>query len=498
MSKASDGGGPLWFDEEPLTVSKESAGGSPQPQVPPQDLHAEQCVLGSMLLEAGAAERAFAILRDEDFYRQAHTTIYRAMQSLHRRGEPIDLITVASELRKQPLRDYVTEKEASLLGSALDKCGGPEYLTAIIGEVPTTAHVVKYAETVRELSIRRAVISLGMDSAGDAYYHKFLGRGERPIPTRELIDSVVARGMELEDRLNQQSRVVHFEDLKGSEDRIRASLIDRAQWHRTRPHFGFDPLDRRIMGLPMPGATWLQGLHKMGKTILGNMALLETAYEHRMHTVLFGTEMDLETQTFDRLVKMLIGVGVEDLAASDGYGEPDAQKLEDYLGMVEVVRQTANVTHVSASGMTAEEVVSRLRSIHRQRPVVLWILDHLQQLRDCEGANFGATSAAAQMFKRESMRLRNSFLGLTQVTITDGLTFSKGGRGPDESGDLIVKVDRKGRTLEEKQDSPVGMISIQGSRVSKGGRWEVVLRDNMRFGLLEPEGPVARRDKRYE
>ncbi len=70
-------------------------------QVPPQDLAAEQATLGSMLLEPGAATRALALLEDEDFYREAHRAIFRAMQAIDRRKEPVDLITVSAELRRE-------------------------------------------------------------------------------------------------------------------------------------------------------------------------------------------------------------------------------------------------------------------------------------------------------------------------------------------------------------------------------------------------------------
>ena len=489
----------LWQPDDPILAGKGQADGSTPIRVPPQDLHAEQAVLGSMLLDPEASERVFAMLDYGDFYRQGHSIIYRAMQEVYSRGEPVDLITVSAQLRTTEVpRNMVGKKGAP--ANAQELTGGPEYLTGLIGEVPTTAHVVKYADTVRDHSIRRQAISLCIDMCDAGYYSVDVGYGDKPVPTRELLSGLIGKAMTVEDRLNFHGKVIHFSDLQGSQDRIRQSVIDRAQWHRTRAHFGFPPLDKRIMGLPTPGATWIQGLHKMGKTILKNMALLETAYSHGWHVASFDTEMDLETQTFDRLVKMLTGFGIEDIAPDDGLGEIDQEALEVYLDWIDTVRRTANVTHISANGMTPEEVVSRLRSIHRQKPVLLWIVDHVQQLH-LRGPSHEAMQQAGQLFKRESMNLRNAFLGLTQVTISqDGLVFSKGGRGPEEASDLNIYVDRKGKTLAEKQDSPVGCISIQGSRNSKGGRWETVLTDKLRFELREPEPPEVktRRDKRDE
>lgn len=465
-------------------------------RVPPHDTRAEQAIFGALLLRPEAIDRVLPILETGDFYHQQHKFLFQAVADLVARGDPVDLTTVRSELSKRALPELFVKTRLVKAGDTqLDYCGGADYLVDLTTHATTPANVAKYADIVRDHSLRRKAVALCMDASASAYYAENTGYGDPPLPTRELLARLVRDAMALEDRLNSHGKVVHFSELDGSKERIRESALARAQWHRSRPHFGFPALDNRIMGLPTPGATWIQGLHKMGKTILKNMALLETAYHHGWHTVSFDTEMDLESQTFDRLVKMVHGTGIEDLSPGDGLGEVDPGQLDIYVTLIDGIRQQANVTHVAANGMTVEEVVSRLRSIHRQRPVVLWIVDHVQQLH-LRGQTHEAMQQAGQVFKREAMSLRNAFLGLTQVTISqDGLVFSKGGRGPEEASDLNIYVDRKGKTLAEKQDSPVGEISIQGSRNSKGGRWQTMLTDRMRFELAEqPPGekrPVA-------
>lgn len=115
-------------------------------RVPPQDLEAEQSTLGSMLIEQGAASRALAILQPNDFYRDAHKAVFEAILQVQNRDEPVDLVTVSAELRR---------------AERLDAVGGPEYLTALIDEVPTAAHVVRYAEIVQEKAILRRLIEAG-------------------------------------------------------------------------------------------------------------------------------------------------------------------------------------------------------------------------------------------------------------------------------------------------------------------------------------------------
>ena len=86
-----------------------------------------------MLVESGATARAMGLVREEDFYREAHRLIFRAMLDVHTRNEPVDIVTVAAELRRE---------------GRLESVGGGEYLTALISEVPTAAHVQRYAQIV--------------------------------------------------------------------------------------------------------------------------------------------------------------------------------------------------------------------------------------------------------------------------------------------------------------------------------------------------------------
>ncbi len=128
-------------------------------RVPPQNLEAEQGVLGSMLLDRDAIARTVEALRPEDFYRDAHRIIFSAMLDLFERGEPVDLITVTNRLAGM---------------GKLDDAGGATYLASLPNVVPTAANVDYYAGIVLEKSMLRALInagthiaSLGYDGADD-------------------------------------------------------------------------------------------------------------------------------------------------------------------------------------------------------------------------------------------------------------------------------------------------------------------------------------------
>ncbi|MBI4280196.1 MAG: replicative DNA helicase [Armatimonadetes bacterium] len=123
-------------------------------RIPPQNLEAEQGVLGSMLLERDAIARVVEMVHPEDFYREAHRLIYEATIQLFERGEPVDLITITDRLHD--------------LGQ-LERVGGPSYLTDLLNAVPTAANVEYYARIVVQKSMLRSLIRAGTEIASLGY-----------------------------------------------------------------------------------------------------------------------------------------------------------------------------------------------------------------------------------------------------------------------------------------------------------------------------------------
>jgi len=115
-------------------------------RTPPQDVVAEQCVLGAMLLSKDAIADVVEVLKPGDFYRPAHQTVYDAVLDLYGRGEPADPVTIAAELTRD---------------GTLAKIGGAPYLHTLIASVPTAANAAYYAEIVRERAILRRLVEAG-------------------------------------------------------------------------------------------------------------------------------------------------------------------------------------------------------------------------------------------------------------------------------------------------------------------------------------------------
>src|SRR5512139_1972715 len=123
-------------------------------KLPPQNIEAEQSVLGGVLIENEAVHKVMEILTAEDFYRDAHRKIYDALIDLAERDEPADLITLTNELRKK---------------EHLDSVGGASYVTSLIDSVVTAANIEYYAKIVKEKAILRRLIETATNIITESY-----------------------------------------------------------------------------------------------------------------------------------------------------------------------------------------------------------------------------------------------------------------------------------------------------------------------------------------
>src|SRR5258705_9204105 len=138
-------------------------------RLPPQSLEAEQSVLGAVLIDRETIIEIAEFLRPEDFYRQAHANVYKAMLDLFERREPVDLITVAETLERT---------------DELDAIGGRAYLSSLSNQTPTAVHAVQYARIVERKAILRNLIGAAGRIAGIGY--------EDPAEIQEAIDRAEA------------------------------------------------------------------------------------------------------------------------------------------------------------------------------------------------------------------------------------------------------------------------------------------------------------------
>ena len=168
---------------------------------PPQDLPAEQSVLGAILLSKDAIADVIEMLKPDDFYRPAHQTVYECVLDLYGRGEPADPVTVSAEL----------ERRGELL-----RIGGAPYLHTLIAAVPTAANAGYYAEIVADRAILRRLVEAGTRIVQLGYH------GSEGADTDDVVDRAQAAVYEVTDRRVTEDYVALEDVLQPTMDEIDA------------------------------------------------------------------------------------------------------------------------------------------------------------------------------------------------------------------------------------------------------------------------------------
>ncbi|MBA3329480.1 MAG: replicative DNA helicase [Actinobacteria bacterium] len=234
--------------------------------VPPQNLEAEESVLGAMMLAPGAIGSVSEVVDASDFYRASHGTIFRAALELYGKGEPVDAITLADTLEER---------------GELETAGGRVRVKELATLVPATANAAHYARIVREMATLRGLIRVGGEVARLGW--------ERPGETTDLVDRAEQAMFAL-----SQSRVTgdftHIEELlKETFERI--TLLYEAGVDVTGIASGFRDLDRLTSGFQPGNLIVVAARPSMGKSALGLCMAANLAVRQDTPVALFTLEM---------------------------------------------------------------------------------------------------------------------------------------------------------------------------------------------------------------
>jgi replicative DNA helicase len=316
--------------------------------VPPQNLEAEESVLGAMLLSPGAIGAVSEILDAGDFYRESHGKIYRAALALYAKGEPVDAITLVDEL------DERTE---------LDEVGGRGRIHELAALVPATANAAHYARIVREMATLRGLIRTGSEIAQLGW--------ERPGETVDLVDRAEQIVFEL-SQSRVSSEFSHIEDLlKESFERITA--LYEAGVDVTGVPTGFRELDRLTSGFQPGNLIVVAARPSMGKSALALCMAANLAVRHEVPVALFTLEMS-KSEVTQRL--MCSEAKVESQRLRNG-----KLAVDDWPRLTAACDKLAKAPiYVDDTGsITMMEIRSKARRLKSREPKLgLIVVDYLQ------------------------------------------------------------------------------------------------------------------------
>jgi replicative DNA helicase len=276
-------------------------------RTPPQDLAAEQSVLGGMLLSKDAIADVVEVVRDHDFYSPAHQTIFAAVLDLYGRGQPADAVTVAAELTRS---------------GDLSRIGGPTYLHTLVASVPTAANAGYYAEIVRERAILRRLVAAGTRIVQLGY------AAEGDVDA--VVDRAQAEVYEVTDRRTSDD----YQVLKGLMDGAFQEMeaIANRGGQLVGVPTGFAKLDQLTNGLHPGQLIVVAARPAIGKSTLGLDIARSASIKHGLTSCIFSLEMG-RTEIVMRLLSAEVGIALHTMR-SGGMGEADWQKMARKMGTI--------------------------------------------------------------------------------------------------------------------------------------------------------------------
>jgi len=323
-------------------------------KLPPQNIEAEQSILGGVLIENDALNTVVEFLEDGDFYREAHQKIFNCMIALSEKNEPLDLITLTNELKKK--------KE-------LEEIGGASYLAGLVESVPTAANIAYYAKIVKEKSILRKLISTATDIVTQSYQERkdleeFLDEAEQAIfrisenqvrPAFYPIKDIVKESFKVIERLYEKKELI------------------------TGVPSGFKDLDRKTAGFQNADLIIVAGRPSMGKTALCLNIAQQAAINVKVSTAIFSLEMSKEQLA----IRMLCSEARVDSARlrSGFLSESDWPKLTMAAGAL----SDAPIFIDDSAAISVLELRAKARRLKADRGLGLVIVDYLQLMRGRSG-----------------------------------------------------------------------------------------------------------------
>ena len=320
-------------------------------KLPPQNIEAEQSMLGSLLIDKDAIVNIAEILAPEHFYKsEQHGHIYNAILQLFQKREPIDLITVAEQLRQN---------------NVLDKIGGVAYLTELVNMVPTAAHVESYAKIIKEHALRRALISYSTRFIDGAYD---VGR-----QVSEVIEDCEQSIFSLSQQHLKRDFIQLKDALAESFDRL--DEIQKSSGKLRGVPTGFRDLDNKLAGLQDSNLIIFAARPGMGKTSFALNVAQHVAVNVNLPVGIFSLEMSQE-ELVDRLLVAQADIDAWKLKTGR-LDEKDFDRLSHAMGQL----AEAPLFIDDTPGASISEIRTKARRLQIEHGLKLIIVDYLQLIR---------------------------------------------------------------------------------------------------------------------
>ena len=365
-------------------------------RVPPQNIEAEQAVLGAMLIEKEAIARVTELLKGGDFYREAHRLIFEAMLDLYNRNEAVDMITVIELLKRE---------------DNLEKVGGIAYVTSLANSVPTAANVHYHAKIVEEKALLRQLIQTSTKIAALGY--------EGSEEVSQIVDQAEKMILEVSNRR-----------IGGDFTPIKSIVLDAfgkiEQLYESRGGItglatGFKDLDRLTSGLQKSDLILVAARPSMGKTAITLNIASNVAIREKKAVAFFSLEMSKE-QLVQRMLCAEASIDSQKLRIGE-LEDDDWTKLINAADRL----SGAPIFIDDTAGISVLEMRSKARRLKVEHDLSLIIIDYLQLMQ-------GSGGKGGENRQQEISEISRSLKGLAR-----------------ELGVPVVALSQLSRSVESRQ-----------------------------------------------
>jgi len=429
-------------------------------KLPPQAVDLEEAVLGALMLEKDAVNAAIDILRPDSFYKESHQKIYKAIQDLFGRSEPVDILTVTHELKKK---------------GELDVVGGPYYITQLTNRIASAANIEYHARIISEKYIQRELIRISTEIISDAYdettdVFSLLDKAEAGL--FKVAEGNINKSYESMSDLIRES-IKQIEEAKNQE----SGVIGVAS--------GFTALDRITSGWQPSDLVIIAARPAMGKTSYVLSLARNAAVDFNMPVAFFSLEMSA-VQLVTRLVSSESEISSEKLRSGDLRSD-EIQQIQTKIGGL----SEAPIYIDDSAGLSVFELRAKARRLKSQHGIQLLIIDYLQ-LMSGNGDNGGNREQEISMISRSlksiAKELNIPVLALSQLS--RAVETRGGDKRPQlsdlrESGSIeqdadmvqfITRPEYYGITEDEDGNSTQGMATIIIAKHRNGSVGDVNLK----------------------
>jgi replicative DNA helicase len=383
-------------------------------RTPPQDIAAEQSVIGAMLLSKDAIADVVEALREGDFYRPAHQLIYSSILDLYGRGEPADAVTVSAELTR--------------IGE-LGRVGGAPYLHTLVASVPTAANAGYYARIVRERAILRRLVEAGTRIVQMGY----AGDGDVDM----VVDRAQAAVYDVTDRRTSEDYLALADIMPGTLEEIDA-IASRGGVLAGVPT-GFAELDNVTNGLHPGQMIVIAARPAIGKSTVGLDLARSASIKNGLTSAIFSLEMS-RNEIAMRLLSAEASIALNHLR-SGTMSDADWQKLARKMSAV----SEAPLFIDDSPNMTMMEIRAKCRRLKQRHDLRLVVIDYLQLMSS--GKKVESRQQEVSEFSR-ALKLLAKELEVPVVAI------SQLNRGPEQRTDKRPMMSdlRESGSIEQDAD----------------------------------------------